>query len=363
MPPTTMVAAMLAERIPVTTLAFAILAVTGSVIAMGGMIRIYDAGESCPDWPTCFGSWGFDISEDEQTAWWEENPEEIDSRGANHRYTTFEIFTEWFHRFLAAVLLGPMVVLLWFLTRYQSQDSKVKFASSLALALILWQGFLGAVTVMMDNEHWSVALHLVSALGFTLSIIWYLILRWREKGATPAPMRITANVRQRKVVALSSMGALAAVFVGVYVSTTPGANYGCGVAGMTESWPLCQGQILIPVDDIPTDSQIIHRVLVAIEGAALFLAAVSFRRQAKADPHVRTLSIWVSLATFLFLFNGLLGGLYVISYDPLTNSFFEFLSLVHLLLGSLTFLALATTWIASKYGDYGRVSSFDGISS
>ena len=28
------------------------------VIAMGGMIRIYDAGESCPDWPTCFGTFG-----------------------------------------------------------------------------------------------------------------------------------------------------------------------------------------------------------------------------------------------------------------------------------------------------------------
>ena len=32
------------------------------VIAMGGMIRIYDAGESCPDWPTCFGTFGFDKS-------------------------------------------------------------------------------------------------------------------------------------------------------------------------------------------------------------------------------------------------------------------------------------------------------------
>ena len=33
------------------------------VIALGGTIRIYDAGESCPDWPLCFGTFGFDISE------------------------------------------------------------------------------------------------------------------------------------------------------------------------------------------------------------------------------------------------------------------------------------------------------------
>ena len=66
------------------------------VIAVGGVIRIYDAGESCPDWPTCFGTWGFDVSEAEQEAWYEENPNEIDSRGSGHRYSTFQIFTEWF---------------------------------------------------------------------------------------------------------------------------------------------------------------------------------------------------------------------------------------------------------------------------
>ena len=54
------------------------------VIAMGGMIRIYDAGESCPDWPTCFGTFGFDISEEEQGEWWDENPDEADSRGSGH---------------------------------------------------------------------------------------------------------------------------------------------------------------------------------------------------------------------------------------------------------------------------------------
>ena len=64
------------------------------VIALGGTIRIYDAGESCPDWPQCFGTWGFMVDEAEQAAYWEVNPDQIDSRGAEHRYTTFEIFVE-----------------------------------------------------------------------------------------------------------------------------------------------------------------------------------------------------------------------------------------------------------------------------
>ena len=80
------------------------------VVATGGFIRIHDAGESCPDWPKCFGSWSFDISESEQEEYWQENPEEADSRGINHRYTTFEIFTEWFHRLLVGVVLLPVCI-------------------------------------------------------------------------------------------------------------------------------------------------------------------------------------------------------------------------------------------------------------
>ena len=70
------------STLPLMMLVFAIL-----IISFGGAIRIHDAGESCPDWPKCFGTYGFDISEAEQEAYWEENPDEIDSRGVEHRYT------------------------------------------------------------------------------------------------------------------------------------------------------------------------------------------------------------------------------------------------------------------------------------
>ena len=33
-----------------------------------------------------------------------ENPDEADSRGSGHRYSSFQIFTEWFHRLLAGAL-------------------------------------------------------------------------------------------------------------------------------------------------------------------------------------------------------------------------------------------------------------------
>ena len=40
-----------------------------------GTIRIYDTGESCPDWPQCFGTWGFDVSEEDQGKWYDETEE------------------------------------------------------------------------------------------------------------------------------------------------------------------------------------------------------------------------------------------------------------------------------------------------
>ena len=94
-----------------------LIGLTVIVIGLGGLIRIYDAGESCPDWPLCFGTIGFDISEEEQEAWYIENPDEVDSRGSGHRYTTFQIFTEWFHRILAGLVLGPLVILNWYMLK------------------------------------------------------------------------------------------------------------------------------------------------------------------------------------------------------------------------------------------------------
>ena len=207
------------------------------VIGLGGLIRIYDAGESCPDWPLCFGTFGFDISEEEQEAWYIENPDEVDSRGSGHRYTTFQIFTEWFHRILAGLVLGPLVILNWYMLR--GSDEKVKFASTLTVVLIVWQGGIGWLTVEMDNLHWSVALHLSSALAFTMSMFWLWLSLTRTQDGLPEWLRFDYSISKKwKVrVGLLSLGAFVSIFSGTFVSTTPGANFGCGVDGLPDSWP------------------------------------------------------------------------------------------------------------------------------
>ena len=53
---------------------------------------------------------------------------------------------------------------------------------------------------------------------------------------------------------------------------------------------------------------------------------------------------WIWGSTGLFVTNASIGAIYVISWN-MEEGFFELLSLVHLMLASLTFLAMATTWI------------------
>ena len=319
------------------------------VIGLGGLIRIYDAGESCPDWPLCFGTIGFDISEEEQEAWYIENPDEVDSRGSGHRYTTFQIFTEWFHRILAGLVLGPLVILNWYMLR--GGEEKVKFASTLTVVLIVWQGAIGWLTVEMDNLHWSVAIHLSSALAFTMSMFWLWLTLTRMEEGLPQWLRFDYSISKKwKVrVGLLSLGAFVSIFSGTFVSTTPGANFGCGVDGLPDSWPLCNGKIVDSIEDIAAQSQIIHRWFVGLMLIALIFASYSISNEQTGNNVLRN---WIWGSTFLFFVNTSIGAIYVLSWD-LEEGFFEFLSLVHLMMASLTFVTMAISWIGCSIAEDG----------
>ena len=322
----------------------ALVVVTFLVIALGGVVRIYDAGESCPDWPACFGGYHFDVPPEQQQAWWADHPGEEDQRwldDPDFAYTTDEIFTEWAHRLLAGAVLGPLVLLNWLLVRRdEGLGSEVRLASSVAVALIVWQGAVGWLTVRMDNEHWSVALHLGSALAFILSLIWLWLAASRDQGELPswADFERVGEVWHRRLLWLST-GALFTLFSGAFVSTTGGANFGCGVNGLYDSWPLCHGELITPLQ-----SQVIHRWLVVGVGVALLLASRVIWKEFGSDS---VLCKWIWGSTALYLANIGIGASYILSWDLSDESFAEYLSLIHLLLASLSFIILTTTWMGA----------------
>lgn len=318
-----------AHNIP---LLLAVMALT--VIVAGGFVRINDAGESCPDWPTCFGTLGFDVSEADQTTWYEATGD-YDSRGMDHTYTSFEIFTEWFHRLLAtgsgAVVIAGLFVVN---KRKETLSSENLKAAKIALAVVIAQGALGAITVIFDNDSWSVVLHLIFALAYTAWLLYWWLIWLRDVNELPEWATLSPKLagQEKQGLGIYTLGTLPVLLLGVWVATGEGGafNQGCSV-GWWQGWPLCQGELL---PDIMANLAIlvawVHRVAVII--VAIWLVRSARAMSARLNGEAKYLNLMMTVATAGFMLNIVVGGLYVILAGG--GEFPEWLSLVHLALGS-----------------------------
>ena len=118
---------------------------------------------------------------------------------------------------------------------------------------------------------------------------------------------------------------------------------------MPDSWPLCGGKIVDSVDDVVAQSQIIHRWFVGLMLIALIASSYSISKEHLGNNVLRN---WILASTFLFFANTSIGAIYVLSWD-LEEGFFEFLSLVHLMMASLTFVTMAISWIGCSIAEDG----------
>jgi|TARA_B110000116_G_scaffold253620_1_gene250434 cytochrome c oxidase assembly protein subunit 15 len=311
-----------------------------AVILAGGFARINDAGESCPDWPTCFGTLGFDVSEEDQTAWYESTGE-YDSRGENYRYTSFEIFTEWFHRLLAT---GSGAVVLVGLYKVYKNREKLSdenwFAAKTALIIVLAQGGIGAITVFFDNHSWSVVLHLIFALIYTIWLFYWWLIWLRDVGEFPkwATLSSTISSKEKKNFGIFTLGTLPVLLLGVWVATGDGGafNTGCSV-GWWQGWPLCQGSLIPDImGNIAVFVAWIHRVAVLVVG--IWLMKGYFDLKNRLNGEGKNLQLAFGIAVLAFTLNILIGASYVILAAG--EGFPELLSLAHLSFGTDVVLLL-----------------------
>ena len=322
------------------------------VVVTGGFVRINDAGESCPDWPKCFGSWSFDISESEQAEYWEENPEEIDSRGSSHRYSTFEIFTEWFHRLLVGVVLLPIC----FYNVYKVKNSKIKLSSEVHLMslvvflLLIIQAIAGAITVLFDNADWSVSLHLTLALLFISSSLYQSLLWAKDLGKLPKSMNLNYIVVSKieNLLSLMILFLFGLLFIGAWLATSEWGSYAsaCSI-GWIEGWPLCQGKIIPDFGMRGTSIQMLHRIVALIVGG--FLVYGTYQVNLICNENAKIISKLTLGGLGLVFLNGIIGGSYVIFAD--SSGFPELLSLLHLMCGSLSLLCLILALLIIKISD------------
>jgi cytochrome c oxidase assembly protein subunit 15 len=323
-----------------SSLPIALVIMSLCIIIAGGTIRINDAGESCPDWPQCFGTWSFDVSADEQGAYWSEHPDEVDSRGIDHRYTTFEIFSEWFHRLLVGIIAIPVLFNALLARRMvDTYGSKVYHTALFGGVLLMAQALVGALTVSMDNVDWSVALHLSLASIFTSTFLFQYFAMRKAEGSkfevfTMNPEFVSAN--QNRVDAM--MGAVFTLMIlGAWVSSTAGGQYnqGCSV-GFPNGWPKCNGTLFPSFDGPGVLVQMIHRFGAVLVGLVLVSGSARLRSDAQKHEVTPLIGRITDFTAGLWILNVLIGGSYIMFAEA--ENFPEWVSLLHLIMGVSCFL-------------------------
>ena len=311
------------------------------IVVVGGSIRINDAGESCPEWPTCFGTWHFDVSDDEQAAYWAANPDQIDSRGEDHRYTTFQIFVEWFHRLLVGVIAVPIVWNVVSTRRSRGvHGDAVANAAAFSAVLLFIQAAAGYVTVRFDNADWTVALHLSLACIFASGLLWqYMAMRIHEGVKWPFLHAATDYLDAHTKRVYSMTAAVGVLLVlGAWVSSSAGGQYNqsCSV-GFPNGWPKCQGSLLPSLDGPGIFIQMIHRFGALVVGLILVLNLSNMRSEAYENEGNQALLRSAEITTGLWVLNVIVGGSYIVFAK--VGDFPEWLSLLHLVVGVSAFLS------------------------
>jgi heme A synthase len=323
---------------------------TIAAILVGGNVRIEDAGEACPDWPLCFGTLSFDASDDEQGQYYADNPGEIPSKGESHRFTTDQIFLEWFHRLLTGLILGPLCILQWILAfRKRVESPKLHFAAAAVLVLVIIQGGLGAMTVRLDNAPLTVTAHLLFSMLLASSLLWTWLQWQKQHDGLPAWAVYSREagklVRPRMLDA--SISVLIAMLLGALVAATEQANMACGVA-TSSAWPLCHGSVIPDMSAHTTSLQVIHRLAILFVFIWMIWHVVQLKKQSEDVPEVKRFFRWLHVSIGLFVLNALVGAAYILTWAD--GSFIEHLSLLHLLLGSASFLTVAFATMLAHLG-------------
>lgn len=263
------------------------------LIVLGGVVRITGSGMGCgPDWPLCDGRLVplFDL----------------------------ETFIEWSHRMVAAlvgIVVAGVAVHAWWPGRGESFRPWRKLAA-VALALLVVQVLLGAVTVRLELPPWTVILH----LGTAMALLGVLVA-----GATRAlgPDRRPARDATARVGWATAGAGFAVVLLGALVANL-------GAAPSCQGFPLCNGQLL-PAGAPGVHLHWTHRL--AGYGLAAWALALPFwaRRRRPDDPAVRR---WAWIAAGLALGQVAVGAALVLTHLP------EALQATHLAVGTALWAAL-----------------------
>lgn len=217
---------------------------TLGLLFLGSVVHATESSLACPDWPTCFGTMVPEM--------------------------TGGVFWEHLHRLVAGGLVLMFALATW-LARREASDRPWIFKACLAgLGLLLVQSVFGGLTVIYRLPDLVSTTHLTLAFAF-LTLATVLAAATSGGGGPMRGLEESDGVRLRAIAVFAWLLVFLQSVVGGLVRHTD--------AGMAcPDIPLCLGQVVPPLVNLPIAAHFTHRVMALIATAAVFwLAAAAWR--------------------------------------------------------------------------------------
>ncbi len=241
------------------------------LVLVGGLVRITNSGEGCPDWPTCHGS----------------------------LIPPLELHTdiEYSHR-LTASIVSCLVIALALGVLIWARRQRHVIPAMIAVVLLIIQVVLGGITVLYDLPQPIITAHLGTALAlFGTIIITAVLLRPN----TPAAGSFK---RARRFARLALTTAIL-----TYLLLLSGSNVRGNSADLVcPGWPLC-GRAAIPGSVMPlVVINLFHRFFASFVGLFIIATIIYAWRRRRLAPRLFAIAI---AAAIFFVIQVAVGGIMV----------------------------------------------------
>ena len=243
-------------------------------VTLGGIVRVTNSGDACPDWPLCHGQLIPPLD--------------------------YHTMLEYSHR-LSATVVGLLVVIALYLAwRHYRGSRTTVISTSAGTILVIAAAILGGLTVLSELTWWVRLIH----LGLAELVVASMAVAWLSGGTVGESSSAEAVERprvrfDRTLMWATLVGVMVMILYGSYIV---GAGYGssCG------SWPMCRGWGIPSGSDV--EAHMGHRYLAVIVFALVAgMGHVAWRRGA-VDGELR----WLTVLTGGFLVVEILVGAFTV---------------------------------------------------